>query len=387
MLNISLQEKIGDLMGAIINLRTHRGDPNILNDIKNCLNAIFTNGGDAPVCRQVLYTNNTDKLFFGIIVMPNIEANDVVKMFISNERFTIPQVWVELDSKLFEDDLGLTNNEITALILREVSHIVADSRPVEEVKAEIDSYLLRTASTIKLSDSVHYKELLSFGVRDAIRKITSIFELPMDADPTDQFDRDMEINIDIKAAMDKIRKSGINPNSEIDNKIIFLGWVLRLYKDVLSNRIPAIHYLNTMIKLTPSQIEAREFKTIIERLKRIDDDSLIREGVFDSLVDSISKMRFDMKRNGIKKYENDYYEIQFECNNLETQEDAMLMLHRINSRMAVLEDYLTSEELTKADYARWSGLYRKYAELRAELSKNKIYQNKTRVYVNYGMDD
>ena len=209
----------------------------------------------------------------------------------------------------------------------------------------------------------------------------------MDADPTDQFDRDMEINIDIKAAMDKIRKSGINPNSEIDNKIIFLGWVLRLYKDVLSNRIPAIHYLNTMIKLTPSQIEAREFKTIIERLKRIDDDSLIREGVFDSLVDSISKMRFDMKRNGIKKYENDYYEIQFECNNLETQEDAMLMLHRINSRMAVLEDYLTSEELTKADYARWSGLYRKYAELRAELSKNKIYQNKTRVYVNYGMDD
>lgn len=387
MLNISLQEKIGDLMGAIINLRAHRGDPNILNDIKNCLNAIFTNGGDIPVCRQVLYTNNTDKLFFGIIVMPNIEANDVVKMFISNERFTIPQVWVELDSKLFEDDLGLTNNEITALILREVSHIVADSRPVEEVKAEIDSYLLRTASTIKLSDSVHYKELLSFGVRDAIRKITSIFELPMDADPTDQFDRDMEINIDIKAAMDKIRKSGINPNSEIDNKIIFLGWVLRLYKDVLSNRIPAIHYLNTMIKLTPSQIEAREFKTIIERLKRIDDDSLIREGVFDSLVDSISKMRFDMKRNGIKKYENDYYEIQFECNNLETQEDAMLMLHRINSRMAVLEDYLTSEELTKADYARWSGLYRKYAELRAELSKNKIYQNKTRVYVNYGMDD
>jgi hypothetical protein len=55
--------------------------------------------------------------------------------------------------------------------------------------------------------------------------------------------------------------------------------------------------------------------------------------------------------------------------------------------MAVLDDYLTSEELSTADRKRWERLYSEYNKLRFGLSKNKIYANKTRLYVNYGMDD
>ena len=89
----------------------------------------------------------------------------------------------------------------------------------------------------------------------------------------------------------------------------------------------------------------------------------------------------------MKKYEDDFFEIQFEVNNMETQEEAMLLLHRINSRMAVLDDYLTSEDLSAADRKRWERLYSEYNKLRFNLSNNKIYANKTRLYVNYGMDD
>ena len=55
--------------------------------------------------------------------------------------------------------------------------------------------------------------------------------------------------------------------------------------------------------------------------------------------------------------------------------------------MAVLDDYLTSEDLSASDRKRWERLYSEYNKLRFNLSNNKIYANKTRLYVNYGMDD
>jgi predicted transcriptional regulator of viral defense system len=94
-----------------------------------------------------------------------------------------------------------------------------------------------------------------------------------------------------------------------------------------------------------------------------------------------------MKTNGVGKYEDDLYEIQFEANNCETQEEAMLLLHRINSRVAVIADYIHTECETEREKKRWYKLLNEYNKLRGTLSKQKIYQNKTRLYVNYGYDD
>ena len=176
-------------------------------------------------------------------------------------------------------------------------------------------------------------------------------------------------------------------NKDIDNKLIFLSWVIRLYKDVIHKRIDAINDLGASIKLTGSKIEKREMENIIARLSRIDDDSLLQEGALDYISDFFDKTRFDIKKNGMKRYEDDFFELQFEVNNMETQEEAMLLLHRINSRMAVIDDYLTSENLPVADRKRWEHLYNEYNKLRFNLSNNKLYANKTRLYVNYGMDD
>ena len=302
-----LQARLGDLAGAVGKLKNNSRSVAAKEDIRKILNDIFMqpkspNKYNPDVVRDVLYTENFDKMFFGVLVMPAMIADDVIKGIIEEEKVTINQVYVELDSKLFDDALDLSIHEIAALIVREVAHMVADSSPMEQIKKDIDLYLVSTGQTLKLSDVSHYKEILSYGIRDAIRKSVSIFEINDKSKIVDNFDDELGIKEDLISAMTKIDKNGYNWNKDIDNKLIFLSWVIRLYKDVIHKRIDAINDLGATIKLTGSKIEKREMENIIARLSRIDDDSLLQEGALDYISDFFSKTRFDIKKNELFYY-------------------------------------------------------------------------------------
>lgn len=380
LINEKLRSDVIDLEASVRALMMKQ-DSYTLNEAKNSINSLFRTDG----CKQVIYTQNTDKMFFGVCVMPIIPAKEIIGIFQAEEKYIIKEYYLELDSKLFDPGLALSFEQITAIIIHEVGHLITDSTPLEKVKNNMDDYLLKSDDTIKLTDSIHYIEILSYGIRDALRKVTSIFEAD-DTEVTDQFDDECGIADTLKDAMSKISSNGYNPYRDVDNKIVVLSWVLRLYKDVLRNRIAAIHALKRGIELTASKLECKEMDNVIRRLERIDDDVLL-EGFVDDMLQVFKRSSSKMKTNGVKGYEDDYYEIEFNVNNMETQDDAVLLLHRINSRMSVIDDFLTTEELDKVSYKRWSDLYNKYNTLRSIISKNKVYQNKTRLYVNYGYDD
>lgn len=384
-----LFNQIADLKALLSQIKLQQVSTDLLNDIKMQLNIIF--GEDK--CKQVYYTENTDKQFFGVCVMPILPSNDVINIFLNDDKYIINNYYLEIDSKLFGDYLNLSIDEITAIIIHEIGVMITDSTPIEIVKKEIDNYLVAEGETIKLSDSINYVELLSYGIRDAIRKTISIFEVEEENIIT-QFDIDLGIDYDIATGMKKIIAMGDNPNSDIDNKLIFLSWVLRLYKDILHNRISALRDLKDGIELTPSKLEQKEMNNIIFRLQRIDDESLIKEGVnilresiLDDVYNNLKKGTKKMKSEGISKYDDEYYEFEFRLNNIETSDDALLMIHQINSRMAVIRDLLDTEDIDKSTRAKWQELYNRYDKLRGKVSQSKVYDNKTRLYVNYGVDD
>lgn len=382
MLSEQLMNKIAELRACVIALKDHGTKASELVDMNNAINAIFND-----CCRQVILTKNTDKIFFGVVVMPIIPAKEILSILMKSDKYIINQIYVELDSKLFSPMLDLTPDEITAIILHEVGMMVSDASPIEKVKADIDNYLYKKNEVIKLSDSVHYMELLSFGVRDSIRKTVSVFERAK-GDWTTEYDVDCEIDKDLDSAMVKINNNGYNYNGPIDNKFIFLSWVLRLYRKILTYRIPAIHTLKKGILLTASYLERKEMNNIIRRLERIDDDSLLTEAnMLTSITNFFKDNAKKMKISGLKQYEDDYYQFKFEANNMETQDEAILLMHRINSRMSVIDDYLSTEEISKEDRNRWQTLYNNFNKLRGEIANSRIYQNKTRIYVNYGVDD
>ena len=84
-----------------------------------------------------------------------------------------------------------------------------------------------------------------------------------------------------------------------------------------------------------------------------------------------------MKRNGLKSIEEDLFEYTMRLRNVETQDDAILLMRQINSRMSILEDYLREDtEMEDKERQRWEKCYEGYVKLRDDLSKKSVYNRK-----------
>ena len=89
-----LQARLGDLAGAVGKLKNNSRSVAAKEDIRKILNDIFMqpkcpNKYNPDVVRDVLYTENFDKMFFGVLVMPAMIADDVIKGIIEEEKVTI----------------------------------------------------------------------------------------------------------------------------------------------------------------------------------------------------------------------------------------------------------------------------------------------------------
>lgn len=383
MLESRLIDYYDDIEISITNIKANPKQ-NYLVDLKDGLNKFFSDS----TCKGVIYTHNQDKLFFGVYVMPSIEADTVIKTITSGNRLRVSQYYLELDSKLFDPYLNLNIHEITAIIVHDIGALVNTSAPSEEVTKNIDQYLVDNHEALKLSDLVHYKEILSFGFRDALRKCTALFELGKYNPETDtlaQFIDWTPYPKYIMNALDKVSKVGWNFNREIDTRFVGLSWVLRVYRDVLGYRISAIKTLERMQELSPSQIEKKEFNNFARRLNRIDDDMLLEassgEKIMDPLLESIRNNHFNLANtNAIDELDyakNDYIGTLMKEKDIENEPDAMPeLMNSMNRQMMMIKDYAEENEHNKEAFKQWNTIYKDLARRRSNLAKNKLFVRK-----------
>lgn len=360
---MNIEKRIDDLYNEIVfavsDIKENPSQEN-LDALKKALNKFYEN--DAT-CNGVIFTSNLDKLFFGLYVMPDIDADDVITTITQDNRLLIHNYYLELDSRLFGMDLNLTGGEIAAFIIHDIGSIVGDSSPCEVVKRAIDKYLHDNHEVLKLSDSIHYKELLSFGFRDAVRKYTTIFEkrdYHLNHPLTHEliFGNNEELKKFLASAFDKIDRLGLNYNREVDNKFMTLSWILRVYKDIKHNRIPAIKTLQRCQELTPSQIERKELNNLLRRINRIDDDMLLEAG---SLYKKLSIP--------LHKIEDNCDDIALRVNNVDNEPDQLPeLIHGVNNQMSILDDYLyCNPEMEKVYLKQWKAIYKKLEGFRTRL--------------------
>lgn len=370
--------EIGEINLSVINLKAKPGNKVELNKIKDCLNKIFPDSK----CVDVMYTVNTDKMFFGIVTLPILSPNEILNIMTSDEDSKIATYKVELDSKLFCDTIDLSVDEITALIVHEVARLVNDYYPINNARYLIDKTVLDYGITLKMSEYVPYIEIIGYGIKEAARRSVSIFEnnylVPYYLDET------YELSDSLRRAITKLENKGNLWDTEVDNKSIIIKWVVRLYTDILKYRIMSLHTLEKGIELTGSVLVVNEMKNMVKKLHRIDDYSLMQEASSiinffnDSKKANLSALdRF--KANGIKNYYDDFYEIQFEVNNMDNDRGtAVALLHKINSRMSVIDDYISTEpELNLQTKKRLADLYYKYDELRGNIASQKLKSPQT----------
>ena len=364
-------------------------EENITKDIKEDLNKLFRNNdssGSTPSCEAVIITKNTDKQFFGLNVYPIFfnDNNMIANIILDPDKdFIVNKYYLEIDSKLFN---VLSNYEIAVCILYDITALCTDNVPMKKVRDLVNMYLVNKREVIRPSEYAAYKDIFNFGIRDAMQKVTSMFNIGDAAIGANQFINDISdgnsssLNNILSEIRTKLKNNGMISFNEYETPIVVLSYILNLYNNMKNNKRTARKELINILPSISSQLRKREVENLIKRLEMID-DNMINEGFIGKALNSF-------KVSGLKGYENDYYELKFEANNVEDDDQALLLIARINSRMSVIADYLSTEEdIPTSQRVRWTKLLNDYNALRNQLASEKLRRNKTRLYVNYGFDD
>jgi hypothetical protein len=384
----TIMDRYYDLCGDIRDL-THSefgSLENKLNAIKDTLNKIFLPEGtntkwvrtSGAACKKVILTENTDKQFFGLNVYPIFDINAMQSIVLNptENDYLINEYYVEIDSKLLEIEPAL----VAFCIVYDISNLTLDTVPIKTTRNIINEYLVAHRQIIKPSEYMANREVFAFGIRDCLQKITSIFNISDEEVGNNQFINDLGLSERAYYVRNLMKQKGLISFNQYESPIVVLAWVLDLYNHIKENKTAARKELLDIRNLVSSYIRRKEIDNLIHVLNRVD-SMMFNEGFLGNALNSF-------KISGLKGYENDYYELKFEANNVEDDDQALLLIARINSRMSVIADYLSTEEnISATQRIRWTKLLNEYNALRNQLASEKLRRNKTRLYVNYGFDD
>lgn len=309
-----------------------------LSKLKNELNKFFIKAR----CKEIIYTVNTDKLFFGMRVYPIFDGNKAIEILGDNKTSPFEEYYIEFDSKLFDPMLGLNKREKTAVLLHEIGHIVYDTATIDEVRSQIDMYFAKSDDYLDLNSSKGYRELIGYALKDSIVKAGSLFSKFGNTElVADTFVVSCGYGPDLESAMRKIVASSTYMAKNVDDRFITLSWVLRLRSEFAIRRIPAVKTLNKAKQLTASKLEQREITYAINILNR--SDLGFNEGFIEDIKARFTKKFNDFKIKGIRSIKNDIYELNLRLRTAESAEDLMYIIRQVNTDVTILQDYLTED--------------------------------------------
>lgn len=338
-------------------------------EIVSDLNSFFKDS----FCEEVLITENTDKLFFGIKVYPVFTDQFmwINSILTDIKAKRIDRYVVEIDSQMFNHCKNTENNidaiHILALLINEVSSLVNTTTAIDKTKDAINEYLAKNNTTIMISKVAQYQELLAFALKDAISKFASIFYTDMNETFfAGEFIREYGLGDVIDQAVQSIKNLNLVGNKNI-GRLVVMEWALRLYNDVKFKRIDALETIKTCTAFTGSALEKRYLNHIAREIKTIDDGLLLTE-----FGESIKEIVHKIRKHGVANIEKDLYEYAIQVSAVDTEDDARLLMREINNRMAILLDYIEHEEIPENERDRWRNIYDKYEALRDKLMKKPI---------------
>lgn len=357
--------------------------PTDLRTLKNELNSFFKDSS----CKEVLYTNNNDKMFFGIKITAMIDADDIFDYLVDTEPARVKTYVVEIDSHLLNPIVDLSAKELTAMFIHEVAVIINDATPVENARTAMNNYLAANKEHIKISQSIHYKELLAYGLKDYISKSRSMFYTSDISEIlADEFARSYGFSDELSSAYDKVTTNNIKlyENSEV-SKFITFSWALNLYKNLKTRRVGALKTLARAKQLTGSRLEQLEIDNVIRRIKRIDDDIIVESAENPGFLRAKLKEKMKKARlNNLRTIENTLYELNLQIRNVEDENDALYLMRQLNNSIAIIDEYKNSTDCDDYELSKWNQLMDKFVQLRDKLSSSVIYKNKSYgIFVQY----
>lgn len=355
-----------------------------LDKLKKELNLFFKDS----TCKDILFTRS-DTLFFGMCVYPQVNQELVSKILQDDQKVRFGVYTIEIDSKILHPSLNITPDELLAMLLHEVGHIVNDPTPVDELRKIIALQLTKRGDSLNIPKTAQYYTIISYGIKDTIRKITSMLFIYKDGEVlADEFVHMCGFGDSLNSIFNKICKSGLRINDKSVNKLTSLAWVLSIYKEIKIKRIPALKLLEKMHKISGSQLEKHEMEIMTNAIKTIDDSNIqeccdytnkeiyyiFNESKTEIKQSKYAELRKSITIKNIRKFEQDLYEYKMRIRHIANEDDAYYLMRMINTRISVIEDFLDHERLTETEHKRWWGVLEKYYSLRDELADTATYK-------------
>lgn len=359
----------------------------IENSLKDAINKLFER--EEIECIGLISTNNTDKILFGVNVNPTISDADLMGILLDTdvEPHKLKRCNVEIDLGLCE---SLDAREIAAYIVEEIISTMSLTT-LNNVRAVLDILLTEGDEVIDIKQSVNYSQLLTFGIKDTIKKFASLIYKPVENLGINQYAEILNIKEDLVNCSNKI-KSCVFDDGEVTDcpKLGVLSWTLSVYKDVETNYRMMEDMLTQSISLTGSELDKKEIERTLKSLRRalsevITEGALLESMIYEAKGFSLFK---SLKQNGLRAIEDDLYEFKIRLKTAETEEEAIYILRQVNTRISILEDYIANTDLSDNELRRWQGVIMAYRDLRMELSKKNVgYKKSYGVFVDYDKFD
>ena len=385
---LALVEKVESIFTQIKYLRAAEqiSSPSTLQltDLKTALNNLFTEYSDGPVCTDIMYTANYDKQFMGLYINPLLNYGDAINIIATEEPITCRQYQLELGSDLL--DMDLDAEEITAIVLYEISSMLCNPQVIEDVRNLIHLEVLSNEDVVRIRDNTNFSQLLMYAIKDTLYKVSSmIFKEDIEEITSNPLIQAAELVDAMESAQEKLVNNvyGLSDSAR-SPKVSILKWTFMVYQDVQHNSRLARETLLDSKDFTASMLQKQEIDKTIIALDRIDATTLFentniikvleKKALYSVTEGSIFK---SLKQSGLKSIENDLYELAIKAKAMECEDDALFIIRAINTRLGILEDYIYNTELSDNESKKWNAVANGYRELRETVVKSKIFKKKS----------
>ena len=331
-----------------------------LSSLKEELNEFFS----GAKCIDVIYTDNTDKLFFGMSVMPVIPNDYLLKIY-NGKIKTFDRYYLELDSKLFSRKLNLSPRELTAILLHEVGHVVQNAQAGEQLSEVLNVVVAKEGIVIDNRELSRTDNFMKLGIQRAIRKLTSIFHKNEKEYIADHFVVDCGFGSELENAYDKIitSRDSLSDDTASKYKISTLLWALSIYTKLGHRRKVVMDELENQESLEGSELMKDVYKKAIYNIKNLQVNFILNEGILDTI-----------KYSDIKQYDKELYEYKIRIANVENETEAIELIRDVNYKLQLMEEYL--ETGNRNDIKRVQQLINKYQVIRDEIISTPKFQDK-----------
>ena len=339
-------------------------------EISEILNRFFPD----KQCVHVTITQNFDKVCFGVIVNPVISNVDLMDILLNDDEMSIDKYMVEIDTKVVNI---LDPNDLAMYIIHDVDAITHPAA-VTKVRAYMDILMANQEENIDLKNSINYSNILIYGIKYTMRKLTNL--LHYNDEEEKSWPRLRDLREHLRNAVPQILSDQTAPDLSL------LQWCLLVYKNLDTEYKDAINVLTNAKAVTGSQLDISEIDKLIKSLKRAASELITESSVFqcvqkDTVSRDVVKEQYlaekfslfkNLKKNGLRSIEDDLYEYKLRAKNCTEQGDGIYILRCINTRLAILDDYLMNEDLSDYERQHWQDVADQYRALRVEIGSKKF---------------